>query len=59
MVDIEFFCNGSGSIDSCIIGTWSIMPGFDIAVTLFDLFGEDVCDHLALVFESGNVDTTT
>jgi hypothetical protein len=59
VVDIDFFCDGGGSIDGCIIGTWSIMPDFDIAATLFDLFGEGVFDHLALVFKSGNVDTTT
>gem|GEM_PF-5752534 len=58
VVDIDF-CDGGGSIDGCIIDTWSITPDFDIAATLFDLFGEGVFDHLALVFKSGNVDTTT
>jgi hypothetical protein len=33
------------------------MLDFGIAVTLFDLFGEGVFDHLALVFKSSNVDT--
>lgn len=58
VVDIEFTC-AMGGIDGCINGTWSIMPDFDIADTLFDLFGEGVFDHLAITFKSGNVDTST
>ncbi len=59
VVDIEFTCAIGGSIDGCTAGTWSIMPDFDIATTLFDFFGEGVFDHLAIVFKSGNVDQET
>ncbi|GAW97846.1 MULTISPECIES: hypothetical protein [Colwellia] len=39
----------------CTIGTWSIMPDFDIVDKLEELFGDGVFDHLALVFKTGNV----
>jgi len=58
VVDIDFSCAVGAIGDGCTSGTWSIMPDYNIATTLFDLFGEGVFDHLALVFKTGNVDDT-
>ncbi len=55
VVDINFSCLVGAIGGSCTAGTWSIMPDYDIASQLFDLFGEGVFDHLALVFKTGNV----
>jgi len=58
VVDIDFSCAVGAIGNGCTSGTWSIMPDFNIANTLFDLFGEGVFDHLAIVFKTGNVDDT-
>ena len=47
--------NDIGKERNCTMGTWSIMPDFDIVAKLDELFGEGVFDHLAFVFKSGNV----
>ncbi len=58
VVDIDFSCAVGAIGNGCTSGTWSVMPDFDIATQLFDLFGEGVFDHLAFVFKTGNVDDT-
>ncbi|WP_057832286.1 hypothetical protein [Colwellia sp. TT2012] len=55
---LSFFNLGDSDSEGekdCTIGTWSIMPDFDIVDKLEELFGDGVFDHLALVFKTGNV----
>lgn len=55
VVDISFTCLVGDIGGGCTSGSWSIMPDYDIASELFELFGEGVFDHLAFVFKTGNV----
>ncbi|GAA0809934.1 hypothetical protein GCM10009111_00070 [Colwellia asteriadis] len=55
VVDISFSCAVGSIGGECVSGAWSVMPDYNIANTLFDLFGDGVFDHLALVFKTGNV----
>ncbi len=51
LLEINFTCDG-GAFDGCNTGEWSIMPNYNIADSLYDLFGTGVFDHLALQFKS-------